>query len=126
MTKMKNWTWQQIFDFQRDNRDCTYTKALDEMPKKYRSAFAAALSVAKWRPDNPNRGSGDCGMCSLYDKESDCSTCPLKAVDRDCNEEGSLFDLVRTLKSHKKSTKQAMDNLYGVLLKIYKEAWEKI
>ncbi len=131
MPKMKNYTWEMIqkiyekaySEDYRDWNDSVISKEIFKVPNKYQPALAAAFSVVKWHKGNPNIGGGPCGLCILYSTDCEaCGGCPLKKKDKDCNEYGSLFDKT----CNYSSMDEDYENLYNVLLEIYKEAWEKI
>lgn len=126
MTKMKNYTWEDIQKIYvqavaEDYKDWDKSVIAEEIlgaPKKYQPGLAAAFSVVKWHKDNPERGEGPCGLCILYSIDFVCTNCPLEKKDKDCNLQGSLFADTYACEPDEK--------LYNVLLEIYKEAWEKI
>lgn len=136
MSKMKNYTWediQKIYEKSIEEDETKFVGWCDSIiaieifsvPKKYRPGLAAAFSVVKWHEKNPERGNGPCGLCILYTTSFCSDDCPLYKKDKDCNDYGSLFDKTSDYSMFNDINKSS-DNLYDVLLEIYKEEWEKI
>jgi hypothetical protein len=67
-----------------------------------RWVIAAALSVAKWHPENSERGLGHCGLCQMDvlltkppDNTTECTNCPYCKMFGDCSAPSRLCQTLR-------------------------------
>jgi hypothetical protein len=101
----------------------------DDMPERWKRVVAAALAVAKWHPDNPNRGNAECSWCAYQVNKTGhsvingiaCINCPVKCKDRACPLEGSLWKNWYIYQLPRRA-----DKMYTLLLDIYREEYEKV
>ncbi len=103
----------------------------DLVPKEQRTLMAALISCLKWYPGNIyKRRNSLCGLCYLsFSTRLEipvCENCPLyKKTRKECTDDNSLFEKAEKEISNKEPGKYCQ-KLFDVLLKVYKEEYEKV
>ena len=103
---------------------------IDMVPYGLRHAYACALALAKWHPNQTNPGGygwETCSFCVLYlhdpdDGDEDCSNaCPLVEVGENCLDPYSIYEQwVRD------PTPAGSIDMYNCLVKIYNKEWHRL
>ena len=111
-----------------------------DIPERYRTLIALALSVAHWHPDNKGRGgrADACPLCALFYRESpaiialvhECHDCPLVKLGQWCNDpEASWMRwhvFSRWKPPKKKEAKIKANEVYQHLLTAYAAEYRRV
>lgn len=100
---------------------------LEQYPEYMHKAVVLALSVAKWHPNNPERGYGLCAVCDYQAEilQLCCDSCLAESI---CNDDKDDDDLYRqfVFEFYREKRTKIADQIYKILRKKYDKELAKV